>query len=177
MSPPIVVLTAALILTVPVELHPQEDAPPVAPGDRVLVLTPASREPYLCTLQAVMADTLVLAAEGRAGPLVLPLTDVTRLEVSRGMKSKALTGARWGFGIGGLIGMGVGYYSTDDWDEAETQGLIGALLGGVAGAVFGGLIGSTIKVERWEEVPIDQLRVTIEPQHHGGLAVRSSIRF
>ena len=175
MSPRIIVLTAGLILTAPVDLLPQEDAPRVAPGDRVLVLTTASRDPYPCTLQAVNADTLVLAAEGQVRPLVLPLADVTRLEVSRGMKSRAFTGARWGFGIGGLIGMGIGYYSTDDWDEAETQGLLGALLGGVAGAVVGGLVGSTMEVERWEEVPIDRLRVSVGTD--GGLSVRSSIRF
>ena len=53
-----------------------------------------------------------------------------------------------------------------------TTGLVGA-----AGGIVGVIIGYGIKTDRWEEVPLDQLRVSLAPQRDGGFALGFSVRF
>jgi hypothetical protein len=47
----------------------------------------------------------------------------------------------------------------------------GTVLGGLLGYGVGALIGSTIKFDRWEEVPLGRLQVTVVPQRRGGFSV------
>ena len=51
--------------------------------------------------------------------------------------------------------------------------LVFAALGGAAG----GIVGYFIKTERWEEVPLERLGVSLAPQLDGGLALGFSVRF
>ena len=46
-----------------------------------------------------------------------------------------------------------------------------------AGAGIGGLIGAFVKTDRWEAVPLDQLRVSVVPQRGGRFALGLSISF
>jgi hypothetical protein len=50
--------------------------------------------------------------------------------------------------------------------------VIGGLAGGVLGAGLGALIGLAIPAEKWEEVSLNELRVTLVPQRDGfGLGI------
>ncbi len=64
---------------------------------------------------------------------------VTRLDVQRGRKSYAVTGA--------LVGVT----------------MVGVTLGCVLGTSVGTIIGSHFRIDRWEEVPLDGLRVSFAP--------------
>jgi hypothetical protein len=52
-----------------------------------------------------------------------------------------------------------------------------ALVFGAAGGLVGLGIGALFKTERWEEVPLDQLRVSVAPQPDGRLGVSVSLEF
>ncbi len=60
-----------------------------------------------------------------------------------------------------------------DWGKAGST----AALGGVIGAAIGGGIGGSIKTDRWEEVPLDRLGVTLAPQRDGRFAFGLSVAF
>jgi hypothetical protein len=131
---------------------------------------------------ALRPDTIVVDNDEL---LVLAISSLTRFEVSRGRESQARTG-----GIVGLIGGAVAgavicvasqcSLTSQSGEPLEDDGLnsiaLATVLGGVAGYGVGVLIGSTSKVDSWEEVPLDQLRVTIAPWPRGGLSVGLSVR-
>ena len=54
---------------------------------------------------------------------------------------------------------------------------IGALVGGAIGAGLGAGIRLAVKSDRWEEAPLDRLRVSVLPQRGGGLGLGVSVRF
>lgn len=185
-APRIAFLVAALVLPASVDLPAQQE-PPVAPGDRVRVTARnIDPDPLVGTLVALGADTCVLEVKSRAEPLALPLASVTKLEVSRERRSKAGIGATVGFIGGALAGAVIAIASLDeecgvlspDCDLNEDLESIApaAVLGGLAGIGVGVLVGSVLKVDRWEEVPLDRLRVSIMPQRHG-LSVGVSVKF
>ncbi|UCC84511.1 MAG: hypothetical protein JSW46_06175 [Gemmatimonadota bacterium] len=175
----IVSLVVALILTAQAGLFAQQE-PPVAPGDRVRVTAPTIEpDPLVGTFIALGADTCVLEVGGRAEPLVLPLASVTNLEVSQGHKSKMLKGAVLGLLIGGFVG-GVSGAAACSGDKCEASAGEMAMYCGAIGAVPGLFIGAGVgrmsKTDRWEEVPLDQLRVTTALWPRGGLSVGLRIR-
>lgn len=158
----------------------------LAPGARVRVTVPCpSAGGQLCTqvgnLLATGADGVRIAladstaSYGRAS--------LRRLEVSRGVRSHRLIGA----GIGFLVGAGATYVvlnsggSTASCDRGANQDAMSAgeclaltAAGGVAGAGLGVLVGSLIRSERWEEVPLDRLRLSFVPQRGWRVAVSLS---
>jgi hypothetical protein len=107
-----------------------------------------------------------------------PLASVSRIEVSRGERSRWKAGAVAGFVVGA-----VGTYvaldrgdSTNPCDHSTNQDAMGqgacialAAAGGVAGAGLGALVGRLFRSERWEDVPKDRWRVS--------LGLRPGIRF
>lgn len=154
---------------------------PVVLGDRVRVWAPSvGIEGLVGTVLALQPDTIVIDNDE---PLVLAVSLLTKLEVSRGRQSSARTG-----GIVGLIGGAVAgaviciaskCSLTADSDESNSRSAVfvdedlqsvalAAVLGAAAGYGVGVLIGSTIKVDRWEEIPLDMLRVTRAPRPGGG---------
>jgi hypothetical protein len=75
---------------------------------------------------------------------------------------------------GAIIGIGSGA----EWDlPAEHAALLGAGALGLAGTVVGAFVGLSIKTERWEEVPLDQLRLGFAPQCDGRLGIGLSVAF
>ena len=104
----------------------------------------------------------------------VPLSAMTRLEVSSGTRS----GAKGGLLVGGASGFFVGlissatYYSSDE-EGAARYILGGAAVGGALGAGIGWLIGSAIKSDRWEELPLERLGVSVAPLPNG---VRIGVR-
>ncbi len=143
------------------------------PGVRVRVTVPdLGIENVSGILTELSGDTLALER------LRAPLASVTRLEVYRGRRWRTGRGAFIGLvagGISGGVALGVvcasirgGYFGC-----TVPQGVVyGGLAGGVLGAGLGALIGLAISGEKWEEVSLNELRVTLVPQRDGfGLGI------
>ena len=130
------------------------------------------------TVTALRADTLILTV----GKLTAshPLSAVTRLEVSRGRKSKWLTGAAIGAPVGALAGVGILTLANGQWvcGDYEVGGLCWVVVGAgtIGGGLLGALVGAIAKTERWEEASLNRLRVTILPQGHR-FGVRAALHF
>lgn len=115
-----------------------------------------------------------------------PLASVTRIEVSRGERSRWRAGAGAGFVVGALgtyVALNRGG-STNPCDPSANQDAIGqgsciglAAAGGLAGAGLGALVGSLFRSERWEEVPKDRWRVSLGPQPGGQLQLAVALTF
>ena len=151
-----------------------------APGARIRVSAQGlATTQVVGTVVALHADTLVLAPQSGRGLLALPLESVQRLDVSRGRKSLAGAGA----GIGGVIGAvsgavwGAASCAEPSFVAPEQCAIMGGLLVGAGGALLGAVVGALSKTERWQEVPLDQLRVSVVPQRDGGFALQASLRF
>jgi hypothetical protein len=99
------------------------------------------------------------------------LPSLTRLEVHRGYRGRAGRGALMGAGALGAAGLAwaiVGCNTTwpCDGSDGDFRPIIYAVSGGggaVIGAIFGALIGSQIKSDRWEDVPLNRVRVNVVP--------------
>ena len=59
--------------------------------------------------------------------------------------------------------------------EAAATLVIGTTSG--VGAVVGTLIGAAIRRDRWETIPIEQLRLGVSQQRHGGVMLSASFAF
>ena len=169
---------------------------PVRPGAPVRVThVPICPPPTYCvgphrqsvgTFLAWKADTLVVQSNGDT--LSVPVNLVTRLDVSRGRKTNTGEGAGIGFLLGGFVGAVIGLTS---YEKCESQGafscigpggpeiyaLGAAVIGGLGGVVVGALIGSAIETDRWQEVPLHRLRVSLGPQRDGRFGFGTSVRF
>jgi hypothetical protein len=131
-----------------------------------------------------MADTLVVETKGHI--LALPPDSVTKLDVSRGRKTNTGTGAGIGLLVGGIVGAVIGYASYEEcvggWACLGDLGpgfnvVAGGVIGGLGGLVTGAFIGLAIETDRWQEVPLDRLRVNFGPQRDGRLGLGASVKF
>ncbi|MCH7511680.1 MAG: hypothetical protein IIB19_04860 [Chloroflexi bacterium] len=136
------------------------------------------------TFWAWEGDSLIMESNGNA--LALSLNSVTKLEVGRGQKSYTVEGAIIGLLVGGVAGALIGYASYGEcesrgllacWPGPEFAALVGGLVGGLGGGAVGALIGSSVKTDRWKEVPLSQLRVSVGPQRDGRLGLGLSVSF
>lgn len=100
------------------------------------------------------------------------LDALRRLETSRGTRSHRLVGSL----VGLVVGSGATYVvlhqggSTSKCDRSANQDALSSrecfglvALGGAVGAGTGAILGGLIKSERWEEVALDRLRVSVSP--------------
>lgn len=167
-----VALTLAVLLSPPLTSVIAQGQRPLEPGQRVRVScsAPSGDCSYVGTLERLGADTLVLVTQRHplmddaARTITLGLASIAKLEVYRGRQSLALH-----FGaIGGACGAAVG---------ASYNNAGGAVLGGLAFGLGGLLVGAFINWERWEEVPLEQLRVRFVPTRGGGFGLGLSVRF
>jgi hypothetical protein len=161
--------------------------PSLGPGVRVRLSVAASRDQLKGTVQALDRDTLSVISDDRQ-LVKVPRASITRLETGWGRKGNA----RKGLIIGGLIGVGGGLLvcGADDDDffgdfdhSTNLDTCDGAgewvALPLFAGAVYGGigaLIGHFIKGDRWVELPLDKVRMSVGPSRRG-LGVSLSVRF
>jgi hypothetical protein len=157
-----------------------QEPPPVQPGDRVRVTAlGCGLRRFETTVEALRGDALVLPGDPSRSSNPInncPFASVTRLEVPRGRKSHVLPG----LGLGYLVGAVVGAAVSDCEPSSSTQGICEAVpiaLGASAGLVIGAIFGALIKTDRWEEVPLDKLRVSLVPQRDGWFALGVSVRF
>ena len=154
----------------PTEIAAQE---PLASGSRVRVTAPECElRGQTTTFRALRADTLVLYGAA------CPLASVTRLDVSRGQKSHAVVGSLVGAGAGALVGLAM-CANTDVCGILSDNDIKGEVVATsvVVGGLLGLLVGYLIKTDRWEEVPLDRLRVSLVPQRDGRLGLGGSVRF
>ena len=88
--------------------------------------------------------------------------------------------------IGALSGAFIGLASGDDppcsgwfcWRfTAEEKAALGAVGLGGLGGVIGLIAGAASSGERWEEVPLNRLRVSVAPQRDGRFGLGASVRF
>ena len=182
-APRVTTLLAALFIVAPTLLAAQEDTL-VASGERVRVTAPGlSSNPIVGTFDQVNRDTLLLSIDGRAEPISVPISSVSKLEVSAGTKSNFAKGLGIGFLIGATTGALIGAASGDDDPSAfmaftaEEKAVGAGLVLGLAGGLLGGIIGAVNPSERWEAVPVDELRIEPSPHVADAVALVASIKF
>jgi hypothetical protein len=154
----------ALALVPLSRVNAQEDQL-LEPGDRVRVSTApvGSRSAWMVgsVIAATGAHLTIRPERDSAQEIGIPRTTITRMEVSRGQKSRWLAGLGLGFLGGAAAGAAVGYHlgsgSSGDLFGPEASAIIVAIPGALGGALIGVVIGSVIKVDRWQVVP----RVTV----------------
>ena len=173
-GPTIALVLICIFGAAPTEMAAQESLP-VEPGVRVRVTAPdCSLRGQAATFRALRVDTLVLETTE------CPLSSVTRLDVSRGERSQWARGLGVGFLGGALIGAVYGgtHAGTDAWDLPTEDAVgLGAAFFGVGGGLVGGIAGYFIKADRWEEVPLERLSVSLAPQRDDGFALGFSVTF
>ena len=157
------------------------DAQTVSAGERVRATIEEQSGKLTGTLEEWGSDTLYVVPDGASQDVrarAISLSSLSRLEISRGQKSNAGKGALIGGGIGLLLGGGMSIIagSTVDTEVTSTDYLIFTGLVTVGGAGIGALIGSLIKSERWEEFPLDRLRLGIAPRSDGGFQITAVLR-
>ncbi len=174
---------AVLPLLVPLQYTSAQQGPPIETGSRIRVTAPALGVDKLVG-HSVEADAtqVRVQVEDQAAPLTISLADVTRFEVSQGRKSNALKGLGFGAVIGVSTGAVLGLLASsgesyDNPCEGNTVACaaVGAAAVGVTGALVGLGIGALTKSERWEDVPLDRLQVSLAPLCHGRLALGLSV--
>ncbi|NIM48163.1 MAG: hypothetical protein GTN78_20795 [Gemmatimonadales bacterium] len=173
-----VVLPAVLAFAPFTSVLAQEQSLPLEPGQRVRVTAPNLRMRHqLATFEALRGDTLVVTADST---MYCPLASVTRFEVDQGRKSEWKTGLIVGAFVG-AIGGGIAGYVIEGIDDYSPEYPLPVAGGALAGAaVMGGLgagIGAFIKTDRWEEIPLDRLRVSLVPRPDGRFGLSLSLRF
>ena len=161
----------ALSLSLAAPLAAQEEAPVLVEVDslaRVRVTQRAtethSPERFTGALVAAGRDSLVIGPDRMAGTLVLPVSAVERLEVSRGRRGvgrSALRGAKYGF-LGGLAVSALFFVAVavDDGDcgdcfiSAEAAAAIGSVMVTSTATLVGGVVGALSPGERWVRVTV-----------------------
>ena len=175
---PAVFVIAALFLPIVRPLAAQEP-PPVSVGDRVRFWTQQVLGATQGTIAGWEADSFAITDNW------IPITSVTRLEVRR----RGSRGAKVALGAGGgllegalsgaLLGFAVcsGESSSGSVCNAEIGAGIGAVAFGGAGLILGSIYGLFASIDRWEEVPLDRLRVSFVPHPDGSTGLRVSVTF
>ena len=106
-------------------------------------------------LVSLDAESLRVAPRGRADTVVA-VTQVRRLDVSRGRRGQVGRGALLGTGIGAAAGLIVALTaispSGDHFIDPAAVRAIVTVLGAVGGAAAGAVVGASLRDERWAEV-------------------------
>lgn len=161
----------------------EERIAPIAAGSRVRVTSQAcALRDEQTVLGSVSGDTL----RATSGDLDIrcPLGVVERLEVYRGRGGNKLVGAA----VGGALGAGLGLLLVVASPDSDCLGGIGDTCrmttgGYVAGAVIFGGIGAGLgvliasRMDHWEQVPLDQLQVSLAPHRDGRLGIGLAVTF
>ena len=170
-------LLAMSLVVAPLTTIASQESPVLKRGDRVRVRAPSvSGGPFIGTLVALETDSLVV--QGGTSTRRLALASIAHLDISRGRRSHTVMGA----GIGFLVGAGVGtvwilssYGGGGDCDPVgPCIALACAFLGG-GGAVVGAVTGALIRTERWAEVPLGHLRLSLTPGTGRALTLTASL--
>ena len=173
-------VVAVLLVMPSPALVAEEGAASLPPGARVRLTVPCEARGPSSSVEAGTAcrhEGRVVAVEGDTITLATAestrshrLGTASRIEVSRGSRSRWLAGAGAGFlaGTAGTFVLLNRGGSTNPCDRSANQDAIGpaacvglAAVGGLAGAGAGALIGRLFRTERWQEVPVEGLSLTL----------------
>jgi hypothetical protein len=171
-------------------LYGQEGRAPLEPGERIRVYAPSEyRERVVGSIWSMEHDAILVKNETNTTWRIAYPT-ITRLEVAAGQKSDWLMGGVVGVLLGGALG-GTGTYlvcqsldvgfgtptSAETEAACRSDAVKGLIAGSVGGAIIGMGIGSLIKTERWEEVPLERLRLQPVATFDGRVGLAVSLRF
>ena len=174
--------TIASLLVALVMVPQVISAQALMPGTRVRVTHPGEGT-RTGTVVALTPDTLEVRLAGHAEASHMPLSQVTRLDVSLGRQRHLLRGAGIGFIVGGAVGAATG--AAAESDCGGEMFCLGAGGGAVVGGVFlgsvGGIIGliaGVVPSERWERVPLAARRISlVSPSSRHGHGVGLKVAF
>jgi hypothetical protein len=186
----------ALILAPSITLLAQQPAPDLESGTRLRLtyLCAPDGQPALEPERArcrsvgtlVQLDAGTIALTTGESTTSHGLNAVSRVEVSRGYRSHRLAGAGAGFLLGGAATFVVlnSGGSTSLCNRSANPDAVAPLeclglsaLGGLAGAGLGFLVGGFIRTERWQDVPLERLRVSLTPRTGGMLGLSLAVLF
>ena len=165
------VLTLAAIVSLPSvggsEEQPQLPAP-LAVGTKVRIVAPTIVGRRVTgSVADIRAASLQIAVDDNQ--LTVPRNAITRLEVSTGKRRHALLGLV----IGAAVGLVAACVS-----DCNSEGDPGFFLSNAGwGALWGVAIGALIKTDRWSDVPLEQVHVTVGPTQGHGIRMTMSVRF
>ena len=172
-------LSTALLMVPFASLTPQEPLP-FQPGSRVRLSTQGDGVRHLVgTFSGYEGGNVGIKPDQKQSSVWVPLTSVTSFKRSSGLKSNTGKGALIGLLAGGAVGAVVGASAYEECQEvgfmacfmspksAGETAAIGGLAGGLLGAGIGAIVGALNKTDRWEEVPLDRLRVSFAPRRDG----------
>ena len=103
--------------------------------------------------------------------------------MARGQKSNWTTGAIIGGAVLGAASLAAVIGVCDPGGNPPNCSVTGGGIlavtaaGAVVGAVIGAALGSQSKSDRWEELPLDRLRVSFAPQRDRRFGLGLSVRF
>ncbi len=154
------------------------------PGERVRITSGVyAYSQLVATVKAISADSIVVRANGT--DIHLAMAQVSLVEIVVGQKSHAgdgaAVGALVGVAVGGAIGAATancepsGVFAPDFCGLGK--GVAGAAIGGFVLGVTGWLIGRSSKSDRWQEVPLDYVRVSLVSQRDGRFRLGMSVSF
>ena len=154
-------------------------------GERVRVTSGVYHQ-LVSTVQAITAESLVVRASG--AEIYLAMAQVSLLE-TRTQKSYGDVGKTVGAGVGAFVGWAVATAVVEGdcvtteilsgeciWEDLWVP-LIGILTGALLLGATGELIGNSVKTDRWQAVPLDNVRVSLVPQRDGRFTLGMSVRF
>ena len=131
-------------------------------------------------------DTVALRLDESMALQPVPLASVERIEVSRGFVRGNQVLILAGTAIGTAVGVAVAVpILSEDCDEQAQVPCLKVLGAGMVilvymsvGAIAGWLVGVPFfEFERWKQVPLDRLRVSVVPQRDGRFGLGLSVRF
>jgi hypothetical protein len=176
------VVTAMVLSSV--ESWSQEQPPSVSVvtvGSKIRLLAPSFLDGRLQGLVTGMDEkVLLVSADGRP-PTKVPRQAIDRLEVSTGHHRQVVKGMFIGAGLGAAV-IGPVYHASANQSQCDnalvpctTSVAAAEAIGIVAGAAWGAGIGALFTADRWREVPLGDVRVSLAPARGRGFTWALSV--
>lgn len=127
-------------------------------------------------IQSFDGDTLRIRASSSDADLAIPRASIDQVWVVEGEKGNFWAGAGIGLFAGATIGGLIA--STQEFCilSCAPATLFGVVIGAPVGALVGGVVGSQIQSDRWRPLPINRLRMSVQPRL-GAIGLRVSVAF
>jgi hypothetical protein len=156
---------------------PPGSASALVPGATVRIRLEGESEPIVGVVMAATADSFLIESGPRREGRVVPVSALTKVEISRGHKSYAVYAVFLGAAAGATIG---GLKDPKDrliTDKSDLR-MINVVIGGTAGGLVGLFLASAFRTEQWEQVPLAGAspRITIAP-HVSALGLSARLTF
>ena len=165
--------TALLALLSGVGVASAQMDEPIPRGTRVRV-TPSTPSRVVVGELIAASDSGLVVRSRRGGEIMIPRSEVLRLQVSRGTNrgESALRGALLGAVVGGAIGYVRGR-NGGYWFDQRGATVFGGFTGAATGSLMGVLIGS---IERWRTVGVP-MDLSLMPMGEGSMSIGGRIAF